>query len=121
MRKEPAIVLASVVSIFPAILVASFGPPESQYGLMIVAMNISVYLIVSTLVLAFLPVILFNLGFRSFRAYIFAAFVSAALMSALVLQVAEHWISGIATAVAVFSAFVLVPVFENFSKKRTIN
>jgi hypothetical protein len=121
MRKELAIVFASVASIFPALLVASFGPPESQYGLMIVAMNISVYLIVSTLVLAFLPVLLFNLGFRSFRAYIFAALVCAALSCALVLHVAEHWINGIASAVAVFSAFVLVPVIENFSKKRIIN
>ena len=118
MRKELAIVFASVTSIFPAILVGSFGPPESQYGLMIVAMNISVYLIISTLVLAFLPVLLFNLGLRSFRAYILAAVVCAALLCWIVLRVAEHWISGIATAVAVFSAFVLVPVFENFSKKR---
>ena len=118
MRREPAIVLATALSIIPGIFISNFGAAEAKYGIILIVMNMSMYCVMVVMILALLPMLLSAFKFYSLRVYVFTGLICSLLLYALILQVADHWLSGLAGAISLFSAFLLVPALELIGAKR---
>jgi hypothetical protein len=112
MRREPATVLAALISILPGFVVAALGDPAAQYGMLIVLVALPFYCMFVAAVLAVVPMLVGKCGYRSMRAYLWSGCISSFLLGVTLVKAEAGWFGATAGAVCLLSAFVLVPILE---------
>lgn len=112
MRREIATVLASLISQLPGFLVAFFGDPASQYGMLILLVALPFYCMFAVITVTLVSMLIGKLGYRTFRAYLCSGFISSTLIGALLVEGDAGLLGATIGAVCLLSAFVLVPILE---------
>jgi hypothetical protein len=116
MRRETATLVSAAISVIPVGLVAMLGDGRAQYGFGLLLIALPFYCIVVAALVWLIGRVTYALGFNSLAAYLGAAFLVSLLFPGLMLQAYGGWVSTLAGACGLLTAFFLVPILE--SKER---
>jgi len=119
MRREPATVLAALLSLIPGGCIAALGNSETQYGMLISIVALPFYIMFVVAVLAIVPALVRKLGYRSMRAYLVSGCVSSLGLGLVLIEGGISWAGAAAGVICLFSAFMLAPFFENIGRTET--
>lgn len=112
MRREPATILSSLVSIVPTSLLAVFGDNDTKYGALVLLVGLPFYCMFTMLALAVAPMIVKGLGYKSKFAYVAG---NGIVCLAFGIALSSSGIDGpgiAAGTTGLISAFLLVTFFE---------
>lgn len=113
MRRETATLFSAAISVIPSGLVAMLGDGRAQYGFGLLIIALPFYCIVVAALVWLVGKVTSALGFHSLAAYLGAAVLVSLLLPGLMLQTYGGWVSTLAGACGLMTAFFLVPVLES--------
>jgi hypothetical protein len=112
MRREFAAVAASVLSPVLGLLIASLGDGRAQYGMLLLLVALPFYATAVVCCIALHHWLVWKFHLQPSLAYARAA-VFSMLLGALVFAAGGGWVSTLALAVSLISAFALFSAFQS--------
>jgi len=116
MRREPATVLAALLSLIPGGCIAALGSSETKYDMLISIVALPFYVMFIVAVLAIIPILVGKLGYFSMRAYFVSGCISSLGLGLALIEGGVSWIGAAAGTICLLSAFMLVPFFEKIGR-----
>lgn len=113
MHRESAIILSAAISVIPAGIVAMLGDGRALYGVALLLIALPVYCFAAAVLVWLVGKATSTLGFHSLAAYLGAAVLASLLLPSLLLLSYGGWVSALAGACGLITAFMLVPVLES--------
>lgn len=112
MRKEAATIFSAAISVIPACIVATLGDGHAQYGVALLLIALPFYCFAVAVLVWLVGKSTSALGFHSLTAYLGAAVLVSLLLPSLLLLSYGGWVSALAGACGLITAFMLVPALE---------
>ena len=88
------------------------GDARAQYGMALLVVGLPFYCFAVAALIWLVHRTIAASGFHSFGAYIFSALLASLLLTLVLVKAQVGWVSAIAAASSLLSAFILVPAFE---------
>lgn len=113
MRNESATIFSAAISVIPAGLIAMLGDGRAQYGVAILLIALPFYCFAVAGLVWLVGRATTALGSQSLAAYLGAAILLSLLLPGLLLLNYGGWVSALAGACGLITAFMMVPVLES--------